>query len=223
LSDVDRPKLGHDLYQHPLRPQGIATDPQDGLPRVTSPLSMEDTAAPSLSVDTFVCMGDESVFVVRNLWGEVLLNIDPSRARWYSGDGMEGWLAPLTDDERKEAGMPPAILGGDHLWYWVEPLRPQCSYYKRVMTDFEGDDEHRRVERVCSAQRTEGGEYVALGDTRIHACEHRLPRDFVSEKRLRRFDAERVLEGKKTEKFWDGEAALEAALAAAAKEEENHG
>lgn len=225
LSDVERPRLGDDIYKHPLRPQTIGIDPQDGLPRVASSLSMEDTVAPALAPETFVCMGDESVFVVRDHWGNVLVSIEPSRVRWYHGDGQgaQGWLAPLNKHEHAAAGAPTSVVGGTDLWYWVEPLRPQCEHYKRVMTDFEGDGEHQRVERVCSAQRTEGGEYVALGDLRIHACEHRTPRDFVSEERLRKFDADRVREGKKSEEFWDGEVALEAALRAAQAEEENHG
>lgn len=225
LSDVERPKLGDDIYQHPLRPQMIGTDPQDGLPRVTSSLSLEDTLAPALAPETLVCMGDESAFVIRDCWGEVLVSIDPSRVRWYHGGyrGAQGWLAPLNKQEHAAVGEPPSVISGPDLWSWVEPLRPQCEHYKRVMTDFEGSDANRRVERVCSAQRTEGGEFVALGDTRVYACEHRTPRDFVSEDRLRKFDADRVREGKKTEEFWDGEAALEAALRAAQAEEETHG
>ncbi len=220
LSDVERPKLGNDLYKHPLIPQAITTDPQDGLPRVASTMSMEDSAAPPLAPETFVCMGDESAFVIRGRWGDVLLSIEPSRARWYRENGMEGWLAPLSDAEREQAGMPGVVLGGDHLWYWVEPIRPQCMHYKRVMTDFEGSDVNTRVERVCTAQRTEGGEYIALGDTLVYACEHRFPRDFVSEGRLRKSDADRIREGQKTVKHWDGEAALAAALR---EEEENNG
>src|SRR4030095_3442745 len=161
LSDVERPKLGDDIYQHPLRPQMIGTDPQDGLPRVTSSLSMEDTLAPALAPETLVCMGDESAFVIRDCWGEVMVSIDPSRVRWCHEFGrLSGWVAPLTKEEHHAAGEPTAVLGGTQLWYWVDPLRPQCEHYKRVMTDFEGSDANRRVERVCSAQRTEGGEFV---------------------------------------------------------------
>jgi hypothetical protein len=221
LSDVERPKLGNDLYKHPLRIQMVATDPQDGIPRVTTTTTMADSAAPPLEPETFVCMGDESAFVIRDGWGQVLLSVEPSRVRWYQGHGMEGWLAPLSDEERSQARNPDSVLGGEVLWYWVEPLRPQCEHYKRVMTDFEGSDVNKRIERVCSAQRTEGGEYISLGDTRVYACEHRLPRDFVSEQRLKKFDADRVAEGRQAEKFWDGEAALEAALRAEEEDNDN--
>jgi hypothetical protein len=226
LSDVERPKLGNDLYKHPLRTQMVAMDPESGLPRVVSAVSMEDSKAPPLEPETFVCMGDESAFVIRDEWGDVLLSVEPARVRRYTtftsvGDEIQGWLAPLTSEQRDQAGCPTAVRGGADLWYWVEPLRPQCEHYKRVMTDFEGSDENKRVERVCTAQRTEGGEYIALGDTRVYACEHRTPRDFVSEQRLRQFDAEVVSRGKKTVKYWDGEAALEAALRTAEEEEQN--
>ncbi len=223
LSDVERPKLGNDIYKHPLRTQMVAMDPESGLPRVVSAVSMEDSKAPPLEPETFVCMGDESAFVIRDLWGDVVLSVGPDRVRWFQGDGFghpPGWLASLTVGERDRVNAI-TVMGGDKFWCRVEPLRPQCQHYCRVMTDFEGSDENKRVERVCTAQRTEGGEYVALGDTRVYACEHRTPRDFVSEQRLRQFDAAIVARGQKTVKYWDGEAALEAALRAAEEEEQN--
>src|SRR4030095_9949817 len=82
LSDVERPKLGDDIYQHPLRPQMIGTDPQDGLPRVTSSLSMEDTLAPALAPETLVCMGDESAVAIRRGSGGVTSSVG----------SLGGWL-----------------------------------------------------------------------------------------------------------------------------------
>ncbi len=223
LSDVERPKLGNDIYKHPLRTQMVAMDPESGLPRVVSAVSMADSAAPPLEPETFVCMGDESAFVIRDHWGEPLIRVDPTRVRWYRGENgvPPGWVTGLTPEEHKVAGEPFSVFGGDRLWYRVEPLRPQCEHYCRVMTDFEGSNEHKTVERVCTAQRTEGGEYIALGNTRVYACEHRSPRDFVSEQRLRKFDAESVARSKKSVEYWDGEAALEEALRA--EKEENNG
>lgn len=215
LSDVERPKLGNDLYKHPFRTQMVAMDPVTGLPRVVSGTSMEDSAAPPLDSDSFVCMADESAFVIRDIWGEVLLEIEPSRAKWCAGDPVQGlpsqWLAVLSDEERTQARMPSVVLGGDQLWCRVQPLRVKCEHYCRVMTDFEGDAVIKRVERVCTAQRTEAGEYTSLADTRVYACDHRYPPDFVSADRLRKFDAVSIAASKKTE-FRDGEAALERAL-----------
>jgi hypothetical protein len=218
ISDVERPKLGNDIYQHPLRPQQVVTDPKDGLPRVASTVSMEDSKAPPLEPESFVCMGDESVFVVRDLWGEVRLRFDPTEVRrsedeyFVRRDSLSAERLESLSVVERELYDIGALSGKTDLLLKVHALRPQCHHYRRVMTDFEGHDVHRTVERVCSAQRTEGGEYVALGNTRIYACEHRSPRDFVSEDRLRKFDAERVAEGKKSDEEWDGDAALDAAL-----------
>jgi len=217
LSNAERPKIGNDIYKHPLRTQMVAMDPESGLPRVVSAVTMADSAAPPLETESFVCMGDDSQFVIRGVWGDVLVSVDPSLVRPYPGEyGLRGWLAPLTAKQIDLTSAQAIIAardlsGAQRLWYQVEPLRPQCKHYCRVMTDFEGSDEHKTVERVCTAQRTEGGEYISLGNTRIYACEHRNPRDFVSEQRLRKFDAESVARSKKSDEDWDGDAALEAA------------
>ena len=71
------------------------------------------------------------------------------------------------------------------------------------MTPFENDPVVRQVERVCTAQRGKSGEFVSLRDQQVLACEHRTPRDFVSEARLRQFDAARVAEGRKTVEEWE--------------------
>lgn len=218
LSDLERTRLGSDLYQHPLRPQMIAMNPADGLPQVTSTLSMEDTRAPSLHPDTFVCMADESQWVV-------LLEIGVGEDLYFTLDEQE--LAHVVVDERTgERRLALDFVSQEHQlaaewltfrdffpeakWLSVQPIRKQCCYYKRVMTDFEGQHNIKSVERSCSAQITEGGEYVALRDTRVYACEHRAPRDFVSEKRLRDFDARRIAEAQRVEEEFDVEGQLAA-------------
>jgi len=209
LSDVERPKIGDDLYQHPHHPQLPVMDPKDGMPRQVSVTSMEDSKAPPLEPESFVCMGDESVFVIRDQWGEPLVRIEPARVkRWLPTSGTPGWVATLTEAEIQAAGVY-SVFGTDVFWFEVWPLRPQCQFYKRVMTDFE-KTEFKAVERVCAAQKTDNGEYLALRDTRVYACEHRSPRDFVSEERLRTFDAAAVASAKKTDEEWDGDAALAA-------------
>ncbi len=208
LSDVERPKIGDDLYQHPHRPQLPVMDPQDGMPRQVSATSMEDAKAPPLEPESFVCMGDESVFVIRDVWGEPVVRVEAALVRYAQHHEYEGWVAPLTEEQIK-AGRAYAIFGTDVFWFAVEPLRPQCEFYKRVMTDFE-QTEFKAVERVCAAQKTDSGEFLSLRDQRVYACEHRAPRDFVSEERLRKFDAAAVASAKKTDEEWDGEAALAA-------------
>ncbi len=215
---AERPRLGNEMYGHPLIPQtGVGTDPQDGMPRISSAVSMEDSKAPPLEPETFVCMGDESVFVIRYGWGEDLIRLPATRVRRYfdTEDGQPVWVASLSDEERKQALGPTVFVGGNTWWFLVEPLRTQCEHYRRVMTDFENEHQSpiRLVERVCTAQRSDAGEYVSLSNTRVHACEHRSPRDFVSEERLRKFDQARVESAtKKSEEPWNPEAALAQAL-----------
>ncbi len=217
-SAAERARLGNEIYGHPLVPQtGVGTDPQDGMPRISSAVSMEDSKAPPLEPETFVCMGDESVFVIRDVWGEELVRVHGSRVRRYLGthDGVPVWVVPLSDEEQDQAKSPTPFVGGALFWFLVEPLREQCNFYRRVMTDFEGEHQSpvRSVERVCTAQRSDTGEYISLANTRVHACEHRSPRDFVSEERLKKFDQARVAAAtKKTEEPWNPEAALEEAL-----------
>jgi hypothetical protein len=208
---VERRRIGDDIFGHPLHPQRMGVDPQDGLPRAASTTSLADTLAPTLSPDTFVCMVDDSVLVIRDQWGDEIIQVSPDRARRYTHP--EALVVLLSADEvakvqeRRPLLRPMTVEGH----YVVEPRRVQCEHYKRVMTDFEGDDVHRSIERVCAAQRGENGEYFSLGNTRIYACEHRVPRDFVSEDRLRKFDADRIADGKKVEQEYDVDAALAAA------------
>lgn len=201
----------------------IAMNPADNLPQVTSVASMEDTRAPGLDPDTFVCMVDESQWVVNHSLPDV----------WFVLDASE--LDHVTVHPRTgERSIAVKHLNQEHAnmcWRLFEvyakletlqvtPIRQQCVHYKRVMTDFEGQAEITSVERSCSAQRTEGGEYVSLRDTRVYACEHRAPRDFVSEKRLREFDARRIAESKRSEEEFDVEGEL-AALKAPTDGESN--
>lgn len=222
LTDPERPRLGDEVYKHPLIPQMIGMDPSDNLPRPVSQVSLEDTKAPALDPETMVCMGDESVFVARDRRGDVVIRLDPSQVepRRHCSFSV-AWVAHR--DVIKGSGQQLALkqleaqceIQGEPIWVDMEPLRPQCFHYKRVMTDFQGavDGDNKtakQVERVCSAQRGESGEYVSLNNTRVYACEHRSPRDFVSEERLRKFDADTVEASKKTTEQWDLAAAEKA-------------
>lgn len=211
LVDLERPRLGDDLKQHPHRIQSAPSfDPNDGLPRMTSAVTMSDSLAPALEYETFICMGDERSFVIRDSWGQILLSVHGSRARRFVDDRGEAWVAQLSQEEEAQANYPEVFVGGAAFWFQVEPQRPQCEFYRRVMTDFEGNADMRQVERVCAAQRTEGGEYVSLRDTRVYACEHRSPPDFVSADRLRAFDEARLRASQKQTEEFDIEAALAA-------------
>ena len=202
LSDVERPRLNDDLHGHPLTPPAHAVDPADNLPRPMVGIGLEDTLAPPMTPENFVCMGDESVFVVRDEWGDIILRVPPTQVR----RDRAGNYRLLTSTLNAEGSTS----------HPVEPLRPQCAYYRRVMTSFEGQTQGmqdiRHVSRVCVAQRSETGEFVSLGGSEVFACEHRSPRDFVSEDRLRRFDERVVEQSRKTEETWDPEQAITQSL-----------
>ncbi len=210
LGDQERPRLGNDIFQHPHLPKVHPVDPADGMPRPDSAVSMTDSLAPKLAVETMVCMEDASTYVVRDEWGKVLLSIEPDRVKSYSDERGDVWVAALSENERARSNHPHVWAGGHDFWYVVEPFRTQCEHYRRVMLDFEGSDTAKHVERSCTAQRTEGGEYISLADTRVYACEHRSPRDFVSEQRLRRFDTEQIKRTQEAEAEYDVGAALAA-------------
>ena len=152
---------------------------------------------------------------MRDLWDQVRLEFEPEEVRrsgdeWFvkresiTGDAFN----VLSDVERELRDIGALSSRSQTPWLKVEPLRPQCVHYRRVMLDFEGSDEHKQVERVCSAQRTEGGEYFSLANQRVYACEHRSPRDFVSEDRLRQFDQRAIDQAKKTDTEYDVEGNL---------------
>lgn len=218
LNDLERPRLGDDLKQHPHHPQLPVIDPADGLPKMATATTMADSLAPALTLDTFVCMADEGAF---QSWSGICYDISGHQS-WNTGrkflkeravfqEKLGGWYVLLTPEEIKAMDISQVIDISGEKWAQVQPIRPQCEYYKRVMTDFESQDGIKQVERVCTAQRTEGGEYVSLRDTRVYACEHRSPPDFVSAERLRKFDQERLQSAQKQTEEFDVEAALAAA------------
>lgn len=224
LTDVERPRLGDEIHKHPMSDQVLGTDPKDGLPRPAVSVSLEDTKAPKLEVETFVCMADESQHVALVLAqagshfereGVPLIQVSGSRVE-VNGNGQT--FIRLTELEAAQWNKAhPLLFPQASVGYvvQVQPIRPQCYHYRRVMTDFDGHTDGnnkaaKSVERVCAAQRGESGEYVSLNNIRVYACEHRLPRDFVSEERLRSFDRKRLEEAQREEETWDPVAALAA-------------
>lgn len=67
LLDFERPKLDASLYQENTSPHGFGMNPTDGLPTPVSSATFQDTEAPDLLPDRFVCMEarDASGNVVR--------------------------------------------------------------------------------------------------------------------------------------------------------------
>lgn len=162
--EVEGPRITDALYQaFPNRPAPLVTDPQDGMPRPVVQNAMKDAEAPDLDPARFVCMADCSAFVERDDWGYVTATYSPDEVQ-RSPDGS--WFVV------REVGFA----------FWkrryrlpVEPVRPQCAHYARQLVPFPEAPEHTLAVRLCTARRTDEGEFLDLGNQQILACELRDP------------------------------------------------
>jgi len=205
LSELERSRLGDSIYKHPLIPELVGIDPLDGLPKPTTSSTMEAALDVPLTLESFVCMGDESEYVIRDEWGDITLRLAPSRVRRDAAGRNWVFWNDLKESERIKLQDARLFQEGEQR-YEVTALRPPCTHYRRALLSFEGSQEHKHCERVCTAQRGENGEYVSLNSTPVYACEHRHPRDFVSEERLRAFDEKIVASAQVVEAEWDPDA-----------------
>jgi hypothetical protein len=184
-----------DSVQQAFEPKFIAYGKgADGLP-VPETRSHLPLVAP-LSPDTFVCLADESEFVLRSRrWGEVVGRFSPSLVTQAASGEHYVHL-----DDAIDAGAP-------WLDIWraldlrsrrvrVEPVRPTCRYYAQQMTDFGDDASHQMLERLCTARRDEESFFVGLQNTQMHACDLRSPRDEKSVERLRLMNETKIALGR---------------------------
>jgi hypothetical protein len=182
----------------------------DGLP--TPEIHSHLPLAPPLSPHTFVCLADESEFVLRaRRWGEIVGRFVPALVK-RAPDGTH--FVHLDD----------AIYSGaPWLEIWraldlrtrrvrVEPVRPMCSHYAEQMVDFGDDTDRQLLERLCTARRDDESFFVGLRDMQMHACHLRTPRDPVSDERLRIMNETKVALGiermKQTGETFDVDKAL---------------
>lgn len=229
-SGLDRHKVSDAIYQQMQEERLDFGFASDGLPMplVRSKLPL----APTLHQDTLVCMGDTSKFVIRDDWGTVVVELDPSLVeRTPSGRyriqtqelvklGLcEKFNVPVTSKMMDKVYWDLATeifrhchVVADEKWVEVTPIREQCKHYARQMTDFGDDLEHKFMERLCTARRDSGGEFLSLRDNRMYACELREPIHIQStEAALDSFDNEKVklgLERTKAEETFDVDSAL---------------
>lgn len=157
----------------------------DGLPTNHAPVKENDI--PPLSVDTLVCMGDFSVFVQRDKWGEILRRFDPEDVEQMPG-GL--YTVKLLREEDSTATVHPEGVRVE-----VEPIRPPCKHYVRQMVSFEFNAKHDDIKRLCSARRTTEGTFMTVKDTKVSACDMRVPRHLDSEKKIDSFDKKKVMQG----------------------------
>jgi len=213
--DHEHPGAG-EFHQHREQPFAAGMDPQDGLPRPLSAVSQEDSYVPGLSPRTFVCMEDRSQFVVRAVDGAIVGYLEPGQVK----EVARGTFAPLEATFGDGGAILSALARGGR----IEPIRPACQHYARQMIDMPDNPRHRMALRLCTAQRTETGEYVSLRDAQMFACELRSPRDAQSEAVLDAFDAKLVaLAEERVKKPFDVHAALDKERTAGLEEPNNGG
>jgi hypothetical protein len=179
----------------------IVTDPVDGLPR---PADNWVAPAPKLTTKSLICLEDTSSYV------EVFLE-DSGSVKSMLADAMakkpehlkkllEGKRSMYDDDgklrDRREFKPEQvvekyghtfaSILGG---MVPVLPKRQQCIHLVRQVVDA-GDldaqgEEVRPMYTYCKAFKSTAGSYLSLMDRAVFACEHRSPRDTVSDRYIR--------------------------------------
>jgi hypothetical protein len=180
---------------------GVSTSPVDGLPMPV--FDGDNLAAPPLTTETFVCMADESGFVIRDDFGYPLVRFEPEEVV----RSPNGRHYVLFEQIPKEA-LPKLVTKIDRDYALpktrieVMPLRQRCSYLIEKVTGFEGGYERVVVNRMCGQARADNGDFMSLRDEMVIACMGRCPPDFVSEDRLRKLNnhtmalgAERVARG----------------------------
>lgn len=222
---IDRHRIDDEIYQHvPDNPADWAEYhmAEDGMPKPTTPTKMP--FAPPLSPDTLCCIADTRSFVVRNRWREIMLEVVPGAVQ-RAEDGRywipTGLAVQIVSEKRGLLGLfeiARAIRGNRTL---VEPFRPQCIHFVRQMSDFQDEDEHAFLTRLCTARRDDGGEFLGLRDTQMFACDLREPFDAKGTKRCDMFDENKIILGReRIEKgeLWDVDAALDGAVDEAQQE-----
>jgi len=201
--EVEGPRMADALYE-PFKnePTPIGVDPSDGLPRPIVSQAWKDAQAPALDPERFVCMADCSVFVIRDSWGAPIVRLDPSEVerapdgRWRVKaetlalkvkDRLDAARearrsrdkrhlpASSSSPKRTDAEMCELVFGGSDGYCIVEPLRPQCQHYARQLIPFPDDREHTMAIRLCTARRTDEGEFLDVGNQQVLACELRSP------------------------------------------------
>jgi hypothetical protein len=198
-SKFTAPHLNEELHQGMEVPVTFSIDPTDRMPVPHTPEN-HDVPAP-LAVDTFVCMEDKREFVIRNSDGSVWVSFKPEQvARMPNGEyyvtkadldleaaRKSDWEVSFAWLGEKGLLLSTGAVNG-HTVIAVEPIRPRCVHYLRVLTDISADRSRRFLTRACMKQQSDSGEYYSVGDSAIYACGIREPRHQASEEELDRFD-----------------------------------
>lgn len=229
-SVFDAPRVGDSIFEgfDESRPARYAVLPDDGMP-----MPMHDDASLALAErlplhpSTLICMADTSAFVLRqDTWGAEIARFTPAEVtRMPNG----AYVVPtkLAAERRGErAGLGALLIAlfvrililmrirrPESQWCEVEPVRPQCRFYRRQRFDHPADPERKKIERLCTARTDAAGVFLSLSDDRMHGCELREPAHQPSVDPIDRFDEEKIAEGirlAQQDEEWDVDAALAA-------------
>lgn len=204
-------------------PAPVGIDPADGLPRPVVSQAWQDAQAPELDPSRFVCMADCSEFVIRGSWGDPLIRIPPSaverapNGRWrvsveklvpHAGPQINAQREEVTKRRRREGvkGEPEltdaALCAQAFLakagYVAVEPIRPQCTHYARQLVPFPEEKTRTLALRLCTARRTDEGEFLDIGNAQVLACELRSPVYGNEAGQIDAFDERTIAEQQKT-------------------------
>lgn len=170
----------------------------DGMPAVVDPVRNDDI--PPLTLETLVCQGDYSSFVVRGKWGSVKASFGPDEVEQSENGCWRVRLDKLTD-EVAELVRPPgysdlAAYRRHAVYAEVEPRRRPCIHYGQQLTQFDLNPQKRKMLRVCMARTSTTGAYMSVDDIAMWACSIRSPRHAESEEQLRAFDDKKMEQGR---------------------------
>lgn len=187
------------------KPTGKRVIAEDGLPTVADTDASEDDIPP-LSLETLVCMGDRSEFVVRDEQGEIARRFRPDEIS-RKPDGKWYYYPPVTWWTYIWIAFSCLFVFG---WFlrknWrpvqVEPIRPQCKHYVRQVGQMSENPTSKLHYRLCAARRSIEGAFMSVRDTGFWACTLREPRDLISEEKyIEQFDELKVKQGENRVKF----------------------
>ncbi len=179
----------------------IVTDPKDGLPR---PADNWVAPAPKLSLNSFICLEDTSSYAevfledsgsVKSMLAEAIAKKPEHLKKLLDGKRS---MYDESGKTRERREFKPEQVVEKYGYFFAEilgkvvpvmPKRQQCIHLVRQIVDA-GDvdaqgEEVRPVYTYCKAFKSTAGSYLSLMDRAVFACEHRSPRDTVSDRYIR--------------------------------------
>lgn len=162
---------------------------------------------PPLSAASFVCIADETEFVVRGPFGLVQARFHPDAVE-QQPDGR--WLAKarpfaaiagenqLTVFAEGDGLVPHPEFDPQRGVVVVEPIRPACSHYlEQLDPPAPGEPlKYGWKRRYCTFRRTVAGAFLELSHGAIRACNARTPVDQETIALMRAMDVEKIEQGK---------------------------